>query len=67
MSPEFKALGIARGMPYYQLKDLEVPKGDLIFRSFGEQITTMDALETLSTRDPPLERVADGAIGQDLI
>ena len=25
MSPEFKALGIARGTPYYQLKDREVP------------------------------------------
>ena len=33
MSPEFKALGIPRGTPYYQLKDREVPKGDLIFRS----------------------------------
>ena len=38
MSPEFKALGIARGTPYYQLKDREVPKGDLIFRSSNYEL-----------------------------
>ena len=38
MSPEFKALGIARGTPYYQLKDREVPKGDLIFCSSNYEL-----------------------------
>ena len=38
MSPEFKALGIARGTPYYQLKDREVPKGELIFCSSNYEL-----------------------------
>ena len=38
MSPEFKALGIPRGTPYYQLKDREFPKGDLIFRSSNYEL-----------------------------
>ena len=38
MSPEFKALGIPRGTPYYQLKDREVPKGDLIFCSSNYEL-----------------------------
>ena len=38
MSPEFKALGIARGTPYYQLKDREFPKGELIFRSSNYEL-----------------------------
>ena len=38
MSPEFKALGIARGTPYYQLKDREVPKGNLIFCSSNYEL-----------------------------
>ena len=38
MSPEFKALGIARGTPYYQLMDREVPKGELIFRSSNYEL-----------------------------
>ena len=38
MSPEFKALGIPRGTPYYQLKDREVPRGDLIFRSSNYEL-----------------------------
>ena len=38
MSPEFKALGIPRGTPYYQLKDREAPKGDLIFLSSNYEL-----------------------------
>ena len=38
MSPEFKALGIPRGTPYYQLKDREVPKGELVFRSSNYEL-----------------------------
>ena len=38
MSPEFKALGIPRGTPYYQLKDREFPKGDLIFCSSNYEL-----------------------------
>ena len=38
MSPEFKTLGIARGTPYYQLKDREYPKGDLIFCSSNYEL-----------------------------
>ena len=38
MSPEFKALGIPRGTPYYQLKGREFPKGDLIFRSSNYEL-----------------------------
>ena len=38
MSPEFKALGIPRGTPYYQLKDREVPKGELIFCSSNYEL-----------------------------
>ena len=38
MSPEFKALGIPRGTPYYQLKDREAPKGELIFRSSNYEL-----------------------------
>ena len=38
MSPEFKALGIARGTPYYQLKDREYPKGELIFCSSNSEL-----------------------------
>ena len=38
MSPEFKALGISRGTPYYQLKDREVPRGELIFRSSNYEL-----------------------------
>ena len=38
MSPEFKALGIARGTPYYQLKDREYPKGELIFCSSNYEL-----------------------------
>lgn len=38
MSSEFKALGIARGTPYYQLKDREYPKGDLIFCSSNYEL-----------------------------
>ena len=38
MSPEFKALGIPRGTPYYQLKDREHPKGDLVFLSSNYEL-----------------------------
>ena len=38
MSPEFKALGIPRGTPYYQLKDREFPKGHLIFCSSNYEL-----------------------------
>ena len=38
MSPEFKALGIARGTPYYQLKDREYPRGELVFRSSNYEL-----------------------------
>ena len=38
MSPEFKALGIKRGTPYYQLKDREYPKGELVFRSSNYEL-----------------------------
>ena len=38
MSPEFKALGIARGTPYYQLKHREYPKGDIIFKSSNYEL-----------------------------
>ena len=38
MSPEFKALGIARGTPYYQLKERELPNGELIFRSSNYEL-----------------------------
>ena len=38
MSPEFKALGIPRGTPYYQLKDREAPKGELVFRSSNYEL-----------------------------
>ena len=38
MSPEFKALDIPRGTPYYQLKDREYPKGELIFRSSNYEL-----------------------------
>ena len=38
MSPEFKALGIPRGTPYYQLKDREYPKGDLVFCSSNYEL-----------------------------
>ena len=38
MSPEFKALGIPRGTPYYQLKDRECPKGDLVFCSSNYEL-----------------------------
>ena len=38
MSPEFKALGIPRGTPYYQLKDREFPRGDLIFCSSNYEL-----------------------------
>ena len=38
MSPEFKALGIPRGTPYYQLKDREHPKGDLVFCSSNYEL-----------------------------
>ena len=38
MSPEFKALGIARGTPYYQLKDREVPKGEVVFCSSNYEL-----------------------------
>ena len=38
MSPEFKALGIPRGTPYYQLRDREYPKGDLVFCSSNYEL-----------------------------
>ena len=38
LSPEFKALGIPRGTPYYQLKDREAPKGELIFCSSNYEL-----------------------------
>lgn len=38
MSPEFKALGIPRGTPYYQLKDREHPKGELVFCSSNYEL-----------------------------
>lgn len=41
MSPEFKALGIPRGTPYFKLKDREAPKGSydgLIFRSSNYEL-----------------------------
>ena len=38
MSSEFKALGIPRGTPYYQLKDREYPKGNLIFCSSNYEL-----------------------------
>ena len=38
MSPEFKALGIPRGTPYYQLKDREYPRGDLVFCSSNYEL-----------------------------
>jgi len=41
MSPEFKALGIPRGTPYFQLKDREAPKGTydgLIFLSSNYEL-----------------------------
>ncbi|MBO7721560.1 MAG: Y-family DNA polymerase [Kiritimatiellae bacterium] len=37
-SNEFKALGIGMGVPYYQLKDREYPKGDLFFRSSNYEL-----------------------------
>ena len=38
MSPEFKALGIPRGTPYYQLRDREYPRGELVFRSSNYEL-----------------------------
>ena len=38
MSPEFKALGIPRGTPYFQLKDREYPRGELVFRSSNYEL-----------------------------
>lgn len=38
MSPEFKALDIPRGTPYYQLRHREYPRGDLIFRSSNYEL-----------------------------
>ena len=38
MSPEFKALGIKRGTPYFQLKDREYPKGELVFLSSNYEL-----------------------------
>ena len=38
MSPEFKALGILRGTPYFQLKDREWPRGELVFRSSNYEL-----------------------------
>lgn len=38
MSPEFKALGISRGTPYFKLKDREYPRGDLIFCSSNYEL-----------------------------
>ena len=41
MSPEFKALGIPRGTPYFQLRDREAPKGTydgLIFLSSNYEL-----------------------------
>ena len=38
MSPEFKALGIPRGTPYYQLRDREFPRGELVFRSSNYEL-----------------------------
>ena len=37
-SYEFKALGIPMGTPYYQLKDREYPRGDLIFCSSNYEL-----------------------------
>ena len=37
-SYEFKALGIPMGAPYYQLKDREYPRGDLIFCSSNYEL-----------------------------
>ena len=37
-SNEFKALGIKMGTPYYQLKDREFPKGDLVFCSSNYEL-----------------------------
>ena len=37
-SNEFKALGIPMGTPYYQLKDRECPKGDLVFCSSNYEL-----------------------------
>ena len=37
-SYEFKALGIPMGTPYYQLKDREFPRGDLIFCSSNYEL-----------------------------
>ena len=37
-SNEFKALGIPMGTPYYQLKDREYPRGDLIFCSSNYEL-----------------------------
>ena len=37
-SNEFKALGIPMGTPYYQLKDRERPRGDLVFCSSNYEL-----------------------------
>lgn len=37
-SNEFKALGIKMGTPYFQLKDREYPKGELVFRSSNYEL-----------------------------
>ena len=38
MSPEFKALGIPRGTPYFKLRDREWPRGELVFRSSNYEL-----------------------------